>query len=168
MSKKIKIISLITISFFIMLMIIFSLSSYSILTLEDFLYWRNGKQTQAISIPETGEKYYNEWKCFKLKNVKVSEVTLDYSSSPRILPILEVKDGKSIFEFDIDPTYNWNKDAVINKWTSLINNQEKICIFSAYLQKDPDLTSVWMISKIKTKNGYWNISEHSQYSIEKE
>lgn len=165
MSKKTKTFIVIIILSLTSGMILFLLSNYSILNLGDFVYWYKENMNPAISIPETGEKYYSKWQCFRLTDAKITEVTLDYATSPRILPIIELNDGSKKLEFDIDPNYNWNKDQVVKKWSDLIQKQEKICIFAAFLQKDPDLTSVWMIIKIKTSIGEWDISENSRYSI---
>lgn len=164
MSKKIKISMLAITSIFSLLVILFYQSSYSILAYEDILYRMEEKKHPAISIPSTGQKYFNEWKCFREENIKILEVTLDYTTAPRVLPALEAKVTGKALEFDIDPSYKWNKGVVIKKWNELTNKAEKICILAAYLQTDPDQTSVWMITKIKTNKGSWDISDHAQYT----
>jgi hypothetical protein len=76
------------------------------------------------------------------------------------VPYIQVSSNKHSFQFNVDPVvHRGDQDVVLNKWKKLIHNQKGICIFAAYLQTDPDGTSVWYISKIKTKAGYWDFAD---------
>jgi hypothetical protein len=157
--NKISIITLtVVLTIFLILSGIFLTSSYSILSLHDMAIAMEDTKTPAITIPNTNQKYFNKWQCFNIKKIKITDAEIEYGTK-RNVPLIDVKDDEQLFQFNVDPVIRWNKDAVIKKWSDLIQNQKTICIFSAYLQTDPDKTSVWYIKMLKTKKGYWDIAD---------
>jgi len=133
-------------------------STYSILGVSDVKMMIEDRKYPAITIPKTGEQYFNKWQCFDVKEINVLEGEIDYHGK-RTVPYIQVDTNKRSIQFNIDPVINMNEKIIINKWKELISNQKAICIFGAYLQTDPDGTSVWYINKIKTKVGYWYFAD---------
>ena len=135
-------------------------SNYSVLGISDVKMMIEDNKSPAITIPATKEQYFNKWQCFDVKTIEISEAEIDYNEK-RIVPYIQVNSNKRSLQFNVDPVINWDKKVVINKWKELANNQKSICLFAAYLQTDPDGTSIWYIDRIKTKAGYWDIANSS-------
>ncbi|MFH1224020.1 MAG: hypothetical protein V1647_06745 [Pseudomonadota bacterium] len=145
--------------------ILFLNSDYSILGINDFKDAIMSYESPAITIPDKGESYYNKWKCFDTKNVKIYEAEIDYDGW-RPIPHVDAHSNTHSFYFDLDPViYRWNTNAVLKSWSALMNNQKHVCFFAAYLQTDPDGTQAWYIRKIKTTAGYWDEFEPAQDEI---
>ena len=143
---------------------VFLTSNYSIISVHDIAVAMEDNKTPAISIPNTNEKYFNKWQCFNIEKIQISDAEIEYGTR-RNVPLIEIKDGEQLIQFNVDPVIHWNKDAVVKKWSELIQNQKSICIFSAYLQTDPDKTSVWYIKMLKTKKGYWDIADSNEFVL---
>lgn len=157
-----KVIIYFTLIIFVILLItifLFYNSNYSILNFSDFKIMITDSNKPGITIPTTNEEYYNKWQCFDIKNIEILEAEIDYNGK-HIVPYIQVNLEKKHLQFNVDPVVNLDdQKIIINKWKNLIINQKNICIYGAYLQTDPDGTSVWYIDKIKTKLGYWNFAD---------
>jgi hypothetical protein len=125
----------------------------AILTEEDWQYTEEDNQHPAITKPETGEKYFNEWHCFKTNDIKITLVEIDYNGIKQSPTIYTSIDGKFV-EYAIDPDINWDTDKVIAHWNDLIENDLDVCIFGVYLQETLD-GELRYIERIKTHNGTW-------------
>ena len=78
----------------------------------------------------------------------------------QIVPYIQINSSNHKFQFNVDPAvHRGDQEVILKKWGKLTQNQKGICIFAAYLQTDPDGTSVWYIDKIKTKAGYWDFAD---------
>jgi hypothetical protein len=158
--KNILYVTAATIFLIVTILLIFLSTNYSILRIEDIVIMIRDNKSPAITIPHKKEEYFNKWQCFDVKNIEITEAEIYYRGK-RLVPYIQVNSKNRSFEFHVDPVINCNKDAVIKKWNELINRQKAICIFAAYLQTDVDGTTVWYIQKLKTKNGYWDISDRA-------
>jgi hypothetical protein len=130
-----------------------------VLSFADITMWIDDHRSPAISFPETNQKNYNKWLCFDADSASVSDVEIEYNRK-KIVPVFDVYESGDVYQFNIDPEENWNSIAVKRKWNDLLSKQKTICFFAAYLQTDPDCTLAWYITKIKTKNGYWERSDN--------
>jgi hypothetical protein len=141
---------------------IFLSSNYSILRIDDIATMIENNKKPAITIPDRNEEYFNKWQCFDVKNIDITYGEIDIYGK-RLVPYIQVNSKKQSLQFNVDPSIHWNKDTVIKNWKELIENIKSICFLAAYLQTDPDSTTVWYIKRLKTKNGYWDISDYSKY-----
>lgn len=159
MNKKEILILVILLVFVISLAaFIFSRTNYSILGIKDVLMMIEDNKEPAITIPMTGEKYFNKWRCFDVRSIEILEAEIDHNGK-QIVPYIQVDSNKHSFQFNVDPViHRGDEKVIINKWKELVNDQRSVCIFATYLQTDPDGTSVCYISKIKTKAGYWDFA----------
>ncbi len=156
-----KIIIVVTISFVGIIssgILFFSMTNYSVLGPKDIFIMIKDNKEPAITIPETKEKYFNNWKCFAINNIEITESEVNYYGWHKV-PSINVKTKKGLMSFDIDPDIKWNNELVLKKWKELISSERSICIFGAFLQKENDGSSVWYIQRLKTKRGYWDRSE---------
>jgi len=144
---------------FLLILVWFLNSNYSVLNISDIKMMIEDNKSPAITIPTTKEQYFNKWQCFNVKSIEIAEAEIDHNGK-QIVPYIQVRLNKRSFQFNVDPViHRGDQKVILNKWEKLIHNQKDICIFGAYLQRDPDGTSVWYISKIKTKAGYWDFAD---------
>jgi len=128
---------------------------YLTLTWSDLVFaWDDNKHVE-LSRGETNERYYNRWLCFDARIVEVSEAIIEYGTVRKV-PLIDVKFGSSVFQFNVDPEVEWNTDTVQNRWRAMLENQESVCIFSVYSQTDDDGTEVRYIRRVKTSTGSWD------------
>jgi hypothetical protein len=143
---------------FLFITVWFFNSNYSALNISDIKMMIEDNREPAITIPATKEQYFNKWKCFDVKSLEIDEAEIEYNGR-QIVPYIQVNSSNHSFQFNVDPViHRGDHKIIINKWKELIRNQKSVCIFAAYLQTDPDGTSVWYISKIKTEAGYWDFA----------
>ncbi|MBN1114933.1 MAG: hypothetical protein JXA66_06295 [Oligoflexia bacterium] len=142
--------------------VVFAKSNYCILGFYDVLAMIDDNASPAITIPETGEEYYNKWQCFSAKNIEIEKAEIDYNGK-RGVPLIHARSGLNLLQFNVDPVVKWDSEEVIVKWNELINSRSPVCVFAAFLQKDDDGTSVWYINRIKTRLGYWNIADYFRF-----
>jgi hypothetical protein len=125
-----------------------------LLTKEDLEYTMEDNQAPAISIPETGEKYFNEWHCMDANEITITTVEIDYDGIKDSPTLYANYNGKDV-EYATDPDINWNVDLMMNHWHHIIKNSKEVCIFSAYLQETPE-GDLRYIERIKTERGVWD------------
>ena len=140
---------------FMVLIVIFFISNYSILGVKDLLTAIKGKITPEITSLDNHKQYYNKWQCFSLADIEITEAEVDYNGWHKV-PSINVKMKNVIKSFDLDPDVKWNNNKIITEWKNLIKDQRSVCIFGAFLQEEKDSNSLWYIQKIKTRKGYWD------------
>ncbi len=144
---------------FLFITIWFFNSNYSVLNISDLKMMIRDNKDPAITIPSTREQYFNKWQCFSVKHIEIAEAKIELNKAQTV-PYIQVSSNNHNFQFNVDPViHRGDQKIIINKWKELIRNQKSVCIFAAYLQTDPDGTSVWYIGKIKTKAGYWDFAD---------
>jgi hypothetical protein len=126
----------------------------TILTGEDLEYTIEDNQRPAISIPETGEKYFNEWHCMNSREITITTVEIEYDGTKESPTLYANYNGKNI-EYATDPDINWNVVFMMEHWRNIIKNSDEVCLFSAYLQETPD-GDLRYIERIKTEVGIWD------------
>jgi hypothetical protein len=131
------------------------LKHYLTLTWADLVFALDDNKYVELSRSETNEEYYNRWLCFDARNAEVSDAIIEYGTVRKV-PLIDVKSGKSVFQFNVDPEVEWNTDAVQNRWRAFLKNQNSVCIFSVYSQTDDDGTEVRYIRRVKTHAGTWD------------
>ena len=125
----------------------------SLLTEEDLEDSIEDNQRPAISIPETGEKYFNEWHCLDASEITITTIEIDYNGVKQSPTLYAYYKGKNV-EYATDPDINWNVEVMMDHWRNIIKNSEEVCIFSAYLQETPE-GDLRYIERIKTEVGIW-------------
>lgn len=144
---------------FLFITIWFFNSNYSILEISDVKMMLEDNKKPAITIPSTREQYFNKWQCFNVKHIEIAEAKIELNKA-QIVPYIQINSSNHKFQFNVDPAvHRGDQEVILKKWGKLTQNQKGICIFAAYLQTDPDGTSVWYIDKIKTKAGYWDFAD---------
>lgn len=125
-----------------------------LLTDEDLEYTIEDNQRPAISIPETGERYFNEWRCMNARKITITTVENDYNGIKESPTLYAYYNGKNV-EYATDPDINWNVEFMMDHWHNIIKSSEEVCIFSAYLQETPE-GDLRYIERIKTEVGIWD------------
>ena len=131
----------------------------SILTEADWQYMEEDNQKPAITIPETGEEYYNKWHCFSSSDIELLFVEIYYDKEKLSPTITTSNDGKYI-EFAIDPDRDWDENKVMEYWKSLQRESPSICIFAVYLQETPN-GELHYIERIKTLHATWDRNDET-------
>jgi hypothetical protein len=145
--------------------------SYDILSVED---WDSSRQAKESGIPalssaigdENKWESFNEWRCFSVKDVESLCASTDDNNDSHLVPIISIqnKDGSPGYEYALGAEYSWNCNKVIESWSTLIENQESICIHGAYLEEDEQNNiSLWYIDQVKTQNGYWKMENYHDF-----
>jgi hypothetical protein len=141
------------------------LDPYSLLTEEDLHLMLEDNFRPAVSFPQTGKEFYNEWHCYKTDRLKLSLGQIDYDGikeSPTIIYETE----KEIIEFGIDPDENWDSKKIQTNWRELIEERKFICLFSVHLYIRENYEFRY-IEQIKTETGRWSRSDE-EFLLEEE
>jgi hypothetical protein len=126
----------------------------SLLTESDLEYTIVDNQRPAISLPETGKKYFNEWHCMNASDITITTIEIDYDGIKQSPTLFAHFNGKDV-EYATDPDINWNVEVMLDHWQNIIKSSEEVCIFSVYLQETPD-GDLRYIERIKTEVGIWD------------
>ncbi len=105
---------------------------------------------------------YNEWHCYPIAAVELTCIEIDYGSRRRT-PTIVATSNTEHYEYDLDPTFNWDCEFTLKEWRGLLNNSSQVCFFGAYLQSLGEKESLWVLSQIKSENGYWKEYESEAY-----
>lgn len=133
----------------------------NLLTSDDWEYLQNDNRSPAITIPESGNSYYNEWTCHLTENIEIELVSVIYNETEMGSPTIFAKDAKGIIEYALDPEPIEFSNLIINKWTALITGTEEVCFVSAFLQYLPE-GEIRILQRIKTHQGKWDWFEESE------
>lgn len=147
--------TIISLTIFLLVAVVFFISNYSILGVQDLLIAVKDNNVPEITILDNNEQHYNKWQCFSVIDVEITEAEVDYNGWHRV-PSINIKTKDIVKSFDLDPDVKWNNNKIITEWNNLIKDQKSICIFGAFLQKEKSGNSLWYIQKIKTRKGYWD------------
>jgi len=111
---------------------------------------------------------YNQWQCFKIKDVSFDCAYYDYGT---LVPSIRVATGSEIFLFDTYVENRLDCRATLSVWRDLSARGNELCIFGAHMP-DVDLDAdedkpmtLWYIRRVKGMSGYWDLFESSpEYS----
>lgn len=131
------------------------------MTSEDWEYLQNDNTTPAITLPESGESYYNEWTCHLTENLEIEIVPVIYDEREMGSPTIIAKDSQRIIEYALDPEPMAFSNKILKKWTVLIQGTEEVCFVSAFLQSTPE-GELRIVQRIKTHQGVWDWFEESE------
>jgi hypothetical protein len=102
---------------------------------------------------------FNEWHCYSVAQIELSYADAIWDErQPEVkerMPVIVTLDGKMSFDYEDIHFTREKYENVISAWQRLIEGQQSICIYAAYLQETGEETSAWVLSGIKTSNGYW-------------
>ena len=133
----------------------------------------------ALSAPSDDSGPYwesfNQWQCFPSENVEVSCAQAEYGQVVDV-PILGLVYDSHYYEFSLDPDPKPDCRKVTEFWTKLLDGEDAFCAFGAFLQNyDGDLSrsgaksgSVWIINRLKTRNGIWSFEASENWVKEDE
>jgi hypothetical protein len=146
--------------FLMLVCLLFALSTiayifypYSILSLEDLLQAYEDNKRPALSFPETGKKFYNQWHCFESQSLKSTITKIDYDGW-KTVPTLYLGDSDQRIEFTLDPDVDWDVAKIMPHWKELLNKSKYSCLFSVHLQSGPE-GEVRYVERFKTTQGTW-------------
>ena len=136
----------------------------SLLNRADFEEEEN-QQTPALSSglnsPEDWESY-NEWRCYQTERIELLCTEIDYGGLRKV-PTIIATDEEGRIEYDVDPTFNWDCEFTLQEWRNLIKGSPQVCFLGAFLQSFGEKESLWMLSQVKSHNGYWKEYESEAY-----
>jgi len=145
-------------------------SSLDLLTEEDYRQEQDDSKTPAVTAaPDVDGKIawksFNQWQCFPVSQLKF-ECDPDSEGQETCYPHLIVEQDGSVFDFQfLTPGDNLKSAVVLDRWNSLVANEESFCVYGAYL---PDVSdsreAVFSVDRLKTAKGYWDYdSEENWY-----
>lgn len=119
----------------------------------------------ALSAPLSEVDYwesYNEWSCFSSEALEFTCAVINYEGWRQSPVIVANREGHR-FEYDLDPTFNWDCEFTLGEWRRVIADSPEVCLFGAYLQPLEASGSLMVLSQIKSEHGYWKEFESDSY-----
>jgi hypothetical protein len=108
----------------------------------------------ALSFPDTGKKYFNEWHCFESQSFQLLTSKINYDRLKDV-PTLFYEEEDQRIEFTIDPDVDWDIVKIMAFWKELLKKSKYTCLFSVHLQEGPE-GEVRYIERLKTDEGFWD------------
>jgi len=140
----------------------------TVLAEDDYEMERLSREDGPALSSEIGSKNpwesYNEWRCFPTKAVELSCVEIEYGGERRRSPTIGAVSDDHRFEYDLDPTFRWDCEFTLNEWREVIGTSPEVCLFGAHLQPLEEGASLWVLSDIKSQDGYWEEYESKAYA----
>ncbi len=136
----------------------------SLLTEEDFDLesQQNGPALSSARNSKPQWESYNEWRCFPAPAVTMTCVEIDYDGW-RLSPTIFASNEGHHFEYSLDPTYKWDCEFTKNEWRRVTDRSAEVCFFAAPLQELGEDKSLWVLSALKSTNGYWKEFQSEAY-----
>ena len=135
---------------------------------EDILLQQTDSSVSALSsslVDEIQWESPNQWMCFDTESIEITLAEVKSGSRNSHLPIINASLLGHRFEVSTEIESDEKNENTLSSWLSLLRGSRRTCIYAAYLQNTEspdDLTSsasIWIISKLKTENGYWNYED---------
>lgn len=132
----------------------------NLLTAEDWDYLQEDNARPAITIPGSGESFYNEWTCHVTEDLAIEVVQVVYNNKEMGSPTIFAEDGQKIIEYALDPEPMEFSNIIESRWKELITGTEEVCFVSAFLQNSPG-SELRIVQRIKTQQDIWDWFEES-------
>lgn len=133
----------------------------NLLTSEDWEYLHKDNERPAITIPESKERYYNEWTCHLRENLSIEIVPVIYDEKEMGSVTIYAEEGQRVTEYALDPEPMEFSNLIKDKWTALITGTDEVCFVSAFLQNGSE-GELRIVQRIKTQYGIWDWYEESE------
>lgn len=143
-------------------------SDLSLLTSEDWELEDSDRARGPVmsSLPTAQKQWesFNQWKCFSTQNAQIVRVDVNYEGQIKRIPQIDIEFSDHLFQITLGGDTNDDLDSVESDWKNLIAETKEFCVYSAFLQKLPDVTnrltsSLWILERLKSRNGVWTNRE---------
>jgi hypothetical protein len=147
--------------------------SRDLLNEDDYRQEQEDSKKPAVTAPDlagTGaRKSFNQWQCFPSSQIKIEcdpdEDTTTSENQDICYPHLLVEEDADIFDFQLlTPDGYLNSNWILDRWSSLLRDEESLCVYSAYL---PDISGpsgfVFSVDRLKTSKGYWDYDDEQNW-----
>lgn len=142
--------------------------SSRLLTTADFAAEENDRQqgptlSSANADPNPWATY-NQWMCFDTQHVQLEPVQIKFDTDWKPWPQITVTTSEHRFLISPETDLHLNTEELLAQWKKLFEGSREICIYSAFLQyvdEEDGISSdsLWVLEKLKTENGYWDITQ---------
>lgn len=147
--------------------------SWDLLNEDDYRQEQEDFQKPAVTIPDydgtDAGKSFNQWQCFSTGQVKIEcDPDADEVASENkdiCYPHLLIENGADTSDFQLlTPGSYLNSKWILDRWSSLLRDEESLCVYSAYL---PDISGpsdfVFSVDRLKTSKGYWDYDDEQNW-----
>lgn len=149
----------------------------SLLTDEDFLL-EDSQDRPAASSPIRENpvwESFNEWQCHPKNRVELYCAIHTFpnyggKNHEKKTPSMRITtESKEILDFDYDDfgSFNTDCDLTLQEWRRMLDRENVLCIYGAYLQDIADGQTYWILERVKTSETYWpNSKQLNQIDVD--